>query len=133
MKRAARVTAGERDHRCNEALTIAREEPMAAPLEAGEAVPSLAAVKTSCRARVRAPQQSLPLAVAWRRSPSDNIACAFDTDPKQGIETRIKVTDMLAAQRMPVLVYHLPWPGVGHFAKQGDGFRYVAEPMQFVL
>src|SRR5258705_1718087 len=58
---------------------------------------------------------------------------AFDTDPKQGIETRIKVMDMLVAQRMPALVYHMPWPGVGHFAKQGDGVRYVAEPMQLVL
>jgi glyoxylase-like metal-dependent hydrolase (beta-lactamase superfamily II) len=57
----------------------------------------------------------------------------FDTDPKQGVETRIKIMDMLAAQRMPALVYHLPWPGIGHFAKQGDGFRYVAEPMQMVL
>jgi glyoxylase-like metal-dependent hydrolase (beta-lactamase superfamily II) len=57
----------------------------------------------------------------------------FDTDPKQGIETRIKVMDMLAAQRMPALVYHLPWPGIGHFAKQGDGFRYVEEPMRLVL
>ena len=45
---------------------------------------------------------------------------AFDTDPKQGIETRIKVMDMLAAQRMLTLVYHLPWPGLGHFAKDGD-------------
>jgi glyoxylase-like metal-dependent hydrolase (beta-lactamase superfamily II) len=58
---------------------------------------------------------------------------AFDTDPKQGIETRIKVMDMLAAQRMPALVYHMPWPGIGHFAKQGDGFRYVAAPMQLLL
>ncbi len=57
----------------------------------------------------------------------------FDTDPKQGIETRIKVMDMLAAQRMPALVYHLPWPGIGHFAKRDDGFRYVAEPMRLVL
>ena len=57
----------------------------------------------------------------------------FDTDPKQGVETRIKVMDMLAAQRMPALVYHLPWPGIGHLAKQGDGFRYVAEPMRFSL
>jgi glyoxylase-like metal-dependent hydrolase (beta-lactamase superfamily II) len=58
---------------------------------------------------------------------------AFDTDPKQGVETRIKVLDMLAAQRMPALVYHLPWPGIGHFAKRGDGFHYEAEPMQLVL
>ena len=40
---------------------------------------------------------------------------------------------MLAAQRMTALVYHMPWPGIGHFAKQGDGFRYVAEPMRLVL
>jgi glyoxylase-like metal-dependent hydrolase (beta-lactamase superfamily II) len=58
---------------------------------------------------------------------------AFDTDPKQGVETRIKVMDMLAAQRMPALVYHMPWPGIGNFAKQGDGFRFVASPMQLVL
>jgi glyoxylase-like metal-dependent hydrolase (beta-lactamase superfamily II) len=58
---------------------------------------------------------------------------AFDTDPKQGIETRIRIMDMLATQRMPALVYHMPWPGIGHFAKQGDGFRYVAEPMRMVL
>ena len=58
---------------------------------------------------------------------------AFDTDPKQGVQTRIKVMDMLAAQRMLTLVYHMPWPGLGHIAKQGDGFRFVAEPMQVVL
>jgi glyoxylase-like metal-dependent hydrolase (beta-lactamase superfamily II) len=58
---------------------------------------------------------------------------AFDTDPKQGVATRIKVMDMLAAQKMPALIYHLAWPGIGHLAKQGDGFRYVAEPMQFSL
>ena len=61
------------------------------------------------------------------------LEVAFDTDPKQGIETRIKVMDMLAAQSMLTLVYHLPWPGLGHFAKDGDGFRFVAEPMQVVL
>jgi glyoxylase-like metal-dependent hydrolase (beta-lactamase superfamily II) len=58
---------------------------------------------------------------------------AFDTDPQQGIQTRIKVMDMLAAERILTLVYHLPWPGLGHFAKQGDGFRFVGEPMQVVL
>ena len=58
---------------------------------------------------------------------------SFDTDAKQGIETRVKVLDLIAAQRMPALVYHLPWPGLGHIAKQGDGFRFVPTPMQMVL
>ena len=57
----------------------------------------------------------------------------FDTDAKQGVATRIKVFDMLAAQKVPALVYHMPWPGIGHVAKQGDGFRYVASNMQLVL
>ncbi len=57
---------------------------------------------------------------------------AFDTDPKQGVETRIKAMDMLASQRMATLVYHLPWPGLGHFAKRGDGFHFEPEPMQMV-
>jgi hypothetical protein len=34
---------------------------------------------------------------------------------------------------MATLVYHLPWPGIGHLAKQGDGFHYIPEPMQLAL
>jgi glyoxylase-like metal-dependent hydrolase (beta-lactamase superfamily II) len=56
----------------------------------------------------------------------------FDTDPKPGVETRVKLLDMLAAQRIPLLAYHMPWPGIGHLAKNGDGFRYIATPMQLV-
>jgi glyoxylase-like metal-dependent hydrolase (beta-lactamase superfamily II) len=58
---------------------------------------------------------------------------AFDTDRPLGIQTRLRTMDMLAAQRMLSLVYHLPWPGLGHFAKRGDGFHFEPEPMQVVL
>ncbi len=58
---------------------------------------------------------------------------AYDTDPKQAVATRVKVLDMLAAQKIPLLAYHFPWPGVGHVAKQGEGYRYHAAPMQMVL
>lgn len=61
------------------------------------------------------------------------IEVAFDTDSKQGAEARVKLFDMLAAQRIPALVYHMPWPGIGHLAKQGDGFRFFPTPMQLVL
>jgi glyoxylase-like metal-dependent hydrolase (beta-lactamase superfamily II) len=61
------------------------------------------------------------------------VEVTFDTDPKQGAETRVKLFDRLTAERIPLLVYHMPWPGIGQLAKQGDGFRYVATPMQFVL
>ena len=31
---------------------------------------------------------------------------------------------MVARSRMPVLSYHFPFPGVGHVAKWGDGYRF---------
>ena len=58
---------------------------------------------------------------------------AYDTDPKQSAQTRVKMLDMLAANRIPILAYHFAWPGVGHVAKQGDGFRYFPSPMEMVL
>jgi glyoxylase-like metal-dependent hydrolase (beta-lactamase superfamily II) len=58
---------------------------------------------------------------------------AYDTDPKQSAQTRVKMLNMLAANRTPILAYHFAWPGIGHVAKQGDGFRYYPEPMNMVL
>ena len=61
------------------------------------------------------------------------IEFAFDTDPKQGVATRIRVLDMLAAQRIPLLAYHFPWPGVGYVAKRGDSYRFFASNIQTAL
>ncbi len=49
---------------------------------------------------------------------------AFDTDPKQSAQTRVRLLNMLATNKIPILAYHFAWPGIGHVAKQGDGFRY---------
>jgi glyoxylase-like metal-dependent hydrolase (beta-lactamase superfamily II) len=56
----------------------------------------------------------------------------YNTDRQLGIQTRLKTMDMLVAQRMRTLVYHLPWPGLGHFVKRGDGFHFEPEPVKFV-
>jgi glyoxylase-like metal-dependent hydrolase (beta-lactamase superfamily II) len=61
------------------------------------------------------------------------VQFAYDTDGKQAADSRVRVFDMLAAQRIPLLAYHFPWPGIGYLAKQGDGFRYFASPMQMAL
>jgi glyoxylase-like metal-dependent hydrolase (beta-lactamase superfamily II) len=58
---------------------------------------------------------------------------AYDTDPKQAAATRVKMLDMLAADKTAVMSYHFPWPGFGHVVKAGDGFRYIAEPMNMQL
>lgn len=59
------------------------------------------------------------------------IEFAFDTDPKQSADSRVRVLDMLAAQRIPLIAYHFPWPGIGNVAKQGEGFRFY--PAQMVM
>jgi glyoxylase-like metal-dependent hydrolase (beta-lactamase superfamily II) len=61
------------------------------------------------------------------------IEFAFDTDPKQSASTRVRVLDMLAANKTPLIAYHFPWPGIGHVAKQGEGFRYYPTPLQMVM
>lgn len=55
---------------------------------------------------------------------------AFDTDPAQSAESRVKMLGMLAGDRTALLAYHFPWPGIGHVAKAGDGFRFVPAPPQ---
>jgi glyoxylase-like metal-dependent hydrolase (beta-lactamase superfamily II) len=60
------------------------------------------------------------------------IEFAYDTDSKQSANTRVRVLDMLAANRIPLIAYHFPWPGVGHVAKQGDGFRYFPAQMDMM-
>ena len=46
----------------------------------------------------------------------------YDTDPKQSAGSRVRILDMLAANKIPLAAYHFPWPGYGHIVKNGDGF-----------
>jgi glyoxylase-like metal-dependent hydrolase (beta-lactamase superfamily II) len=57
---------------------------------------------------------------------------AYDTDPKQSAQSRVRMLTMLADNRVPILAYHFAWPGVGHVVKDGDGFRYLPEPMEMM-
>ena len=57
---------------------------------------------------------------------------AYDTDPKQSASTRVRLLDMFAAQRIPVMAYHFAWPGMGYVSKAGEGFRYHPKPIELV-
>ena len=46
--------------------------------------------------------------------------------------SRLKVFDMVASQKIPLLAYHFPWPGYGYLGKQGDGYRFYPTPMEIV-
>jgi len=61
------------------------------------------------------------------------VEFGFDTDRKQGVASRIRVFDMLVAQRLPMLAYHFPWPGIGQVVKQGEGYRFIPVVQQTVL
>jgi glyoxylase-like metal-dependent hydrolase (beta-lactamase superfamily II) len=58
---------------------------------------------------------------------------AYDSDPKAAVATRLKVFDMLAKDRIPMMAYHFPWPGFGYLGRQGaDSYRFFAQPMTIV-
>lgn len=57
---------------------------------------------------------------------------AYDSDPKQAAQSRVKLLGMLAANKTPVMSYHFAWPGFGNLAKAGDGYRYFAAPMDML-
>jgi len=58
---------------------------------------------------------------------------SYDTDPAQAADSRVRLLDMVAANKVPVLSYHYPWPGYGHVVKTGEGFHYLPEPMVMLL
>jgi glyoxylase-like metal-dependent hydrolase (beta-lactamase superfamily II) len=59
-------------------------------------------------------------------------AIAFDVDQDTAIATRRRVLDMTATDRLRIAGMHLPFPGVGHVAKAGDGYAFVREDWQYL-
>lgn len=57
----------------------------------------------------------------------------FDADKAAAAKTRRDVFGMLAADRVPFIGYHMPFPGMGFVEASGDGFRYVPVSYQMML
>lgn len=55
----------------------------------------------------------------------------FDADKAQAAATRKRVFDMIAADRLAVAGYHMPYPGVGFVETRGEGFHWVPASYQF--
>lgn len=58
---------------------------------------------------------------------------SFDMDKAAATATRKKMLDMLAADNLPFVGYHMPWPAFGYVEKQGDGYRYRPHSYQLLL
>lgn len=54
-----------------------------------------------------------------------------DVDGATAVTTRQRLLDMAAADRIAVLGYHFPFPGVGHVMADGDAYRFIPALWQF--
>ncbi|QIE45576.1 MBL fold metallo-hydrolase [Pseudohalocynthiibacter aestuariivivens] len=57
----------------------------------------------------------------------------FDMDKSAAAATRRSLLDMLAADRIPFIGYHMPFPAIGFVETRGEGFGYIPESYQLRL
>ncbi|MDX1821253.1 MAG: MBL fold metallo-hydrolase [Paracoccaceae bacterium] len=57
----------------------------------------------------------------------------FDMDKEAAAATRRTILGMLAADRIPFIGYHMPFPALGFVEARGEGFHYVPASYQFVM
>ncbi len=57
----------------------------------------------------------------------------FDMDKSAAATTRRKMLDMLAADRVPFIGYHMPFPAMGYVEARGEAFHYVPASYQMML
>ena len=57
----------------------------------------------------------------------------FDMDKAQAAATRGKVLGMIAADRLPFIGYHMPFPALGYLEPKEAGFRFVPASYQMAL
>ena len=57
----------------------------------------------------------------------------FDTDKDDAARTRRNIFGMLAADRIPFIGYHMPFPAIGYIEQDRNAFRYVPATYQMML
>jgi glyoxylase-like metal-dependent hydrolase (beta-lactamase superfamily II) len=62
------------------------------------------------------------IAISFAR-PEWRIGSDFDRD--QGINTRKRLLDQLATDRLPLIGFHLAWPGYGAVERTGPAYRFI--------
>lgn len=68
---------------------------------------------------------------AWMNFAHPGWYNSSDTDGDLAVQTRKRLLDMAATDRIPVLGYHFPFPGVGHVMSEGDSYRFIPALWQF--
>jgi glyoxylase-like metal-dependent hydrolase (beta-lactamase superfamily II) len=57
----------------------------------------------------------------------------FDQDKDMAIESRRRILDMLAGERIPAAGYHMPFPAVGYVERTDESYRWVPASYQLNL
>lgn len=57
----------------------------------------------------------------------------FDMDKAGAAASRRAILGQIADERLPMIGYHMPFPGIGYVEARGDGFRYVPHSYQLML
>lgn len=55
------------------------------------------------------------------------VSIAFDTDPVQAKETRAKIIEEVAVDKVRIAGMHLAFPAMGHVAKQAGGYDFIPQ------
>jgi glyoxylase-like metal-dependent hydrolase (beta-lactamase superfamily II) len=56
-----------------------------------------------------------------------------DDDKEKAAATRKRTFDMVASEGIPVIGYHMPFPGIGYVERAGNAYRWVAHGYQLYL
>ncbi len=56
---------------------------------------------------------------------------SFDMNPEETVATRQKLLSLAAADRIAVIGYHFPFPGVGHVRQIEDNYQFIPALWQF--
>lgn len=60
-----------------------------------------------------------------------NWHCVFDVDQEQAANTRARIFDMAATDRLPVVGYHMPFPSLGFVERRSsEGYRWLPHSYQ---
>lgn len=57
----------------------------------------------------------------------------FDRDKAAAAATRRRLLGMMAADKVPFIGYHMPFPGIGYVETRGDGFHFVPHSYQLLV
>lgn len=59
------------------------------------------------------------------------VTIGFDVSPEEAAATRARILDRVVSDRTLIAGSHIDFPGLGHVAPEGEGYRFVAAPYPY--